>query len=58
MLDSKSGRKVAELPIGKRVDGVEFDPAQQLVWGANGEARVIHEDDPTATTWSRTSRRS
>ena len=48
VLDSKTGRKVAEVPIGKRVDGVEFDPAQQLVFSSNGEGTltVIHEDDP------------
>jgi DNA-binding beta-propeller fold protein YncE len=47
VLDSQSGRKVAELPIGKRVDGVEFDPARQLVFSSNGEGTltVIHEDD-------------
>jgi DNA-binding beta-propeller fold protein YncE len=48
VLDSKTGRKVAEVPIGKRVDGVDFDPAQQLVFSSNGEGTltVIHEDDP------------
>jgi DNA-binding beta-propeller fold protein YncE len=48
VLDSETGRRVAELPIGDGVDGVAFDPAQQLVFSSNGEGTltVIHEDDP------------
>jgi DNA-binding beta-propeller fold protein YncE len=48
VLDSETGRHVAELPIGEGVDGVAFDPAQQLVFSSNGEGTltVIHEDDP------------
>ena len=48
VLDSETGRHVAELPIGDGVDGVAFDPVQQLVFSSNGEGTltVIHEDDP------------
>jgi DNA-binding beta-propeller fold protein YncE len=48
VIDSETGRRVADLPIGEGVDGVAFDPAQQLVFSSNGEGTltVIHEDDP------------
>ena len=48
VLDSQTGRRVADVPIGEGVDGVAFDPAQQLVFSSNGEGTltVIHEDDP------------
>jgi len=48
VLDSETGRRVADLPIGAGVDGVAFDPAQQLVFSSNGDGTltVIHEDDP------------
>jgi DNA-binding beta-propeller fold protein YncE len=48
VLDSETGRRVADLPIGEGVDGVAFDPAQQLVFSSNGDGTltVIHEDDP------------
>jgi DNA-binding beta-propeller fold protein YncE len=48
VLDSETGRRVADLPIGEGVDGVAFDPVQQLVFSSNGEGTltVIHENDP------------
>jgi YVTN family beta-propeller protein len=48
VLDSETGRRVADLPIGEGVDGVAFDPTQQLVFSSNGDGTltVIHEDDP------------
>ena len=48
VLDSETGRFVAELPIGEDVDGVAFEPAQQLVFASCGDGTlaVIHEDDP------------
>jgi len=48
VLDSETGRRVATLPIGDGVDGVAFDPGQQLVFSSNGDGTltVIHEDDP------------
>ena len=48
ILDTNSGRAVATLPIGKGVDGAEFDDATQDAFSANGEGTltVVHESDP------------
>lgn len=48
VLDSESGRRIAELPIGGGVDGVAFDAALQRVLSSNGEGTlsVFHEDAP------------
>jgi YVTN family beta-propeller protein len=48
ILDTKTGRLVAALPIGKGVDGADYDPATQDVFSANGEGTltVVHESDP------------
>jgi DNA-binding beta-propeller fold protein YncE len=52
VLDSQSGRKVAELPIGEGVDGVAFDASRQLIFASCGEGvlTVIHEDTPDRYT--------
>jgi DNA-binding beta-propeller fold protein YncE len=49
MLDSDNGKIIGQLPIGKGVDGVIFDPAAKLVITSNGEGTltVIHEDSPS-----------
>ena len=46
VLDSRSGKVVATLPIGKGPDGAEFDPGTGLAFSPNGEGTltVIHED--------------
>lgn len=46
VLDADSGQSVASVPIGKGVDGDEFDPASQNIYSANGEGTltVIHEE--------------
>ncbi len=46
--DVYSGKAVASVPIGKGVDGAEFDPATQDVYSANGEGTltVVHEQAP------------
>jgi hypothetical protein len=43
---------VASVPIGKGVDGGEFDPATQNVFSANGEGNitVVHEVSPDRYT--------
>jgi DNA-binding beta-propeller fold protein YncE len=43
-----SGQPVATVPIGKGVDGGEFDPATQNMFSANGEGTitVVHELSP------------
>jgi YVTN family beta-propeller protein len=47
ILDTETGRSVATLPIGKGVDGAEFDPQAQNAFSANGEGSltIVHEVD-------------
>ncbi len=40
VLDSDKGNIVAQLPIGKRVDGVVFDPELKLAISSNGEGTM------------------
>lgn len=49
MLDSHNGNIIAQVPIGKGVDGVIFDPQEKLIITSNGEGTltVIHEDSPS-----------
>jgi DNA-binding beta-propeller fold protein YncE len=46
VLDAESGRVMADLPIGERVDGAAFDSSSQLAFSSNGEGTltVVHED--------------
>ena len=48
VLDANSGKVLATLPIGKRVDGVAFDPETGYAFSSNGDGTltVVHEDDP------------
>jgi YVTN family beta-propeller protein len=48
ILDLKTGRSVATVPIGAGVDGAEFDADSQSAFTANGEGTltVVHEEDP------------
>lgn len=48
VVDAKSGRLVAELPIGGRPDGAAFDAALGMAYSSNGDGTltVVHEDDP------------
>ncbi len=48
VLDTSSGKPVAEVPIGEHPDGAAFDPATNLVYSPNGEGTltVIKEDNP------------
>ena len=39
--DSDSGKRVAELPIGKHVDAAAFDPATSLVFSSNGDSADV-----------------
>ncbi|MGI4869566.1 MAG: YncE family protein [Janthinobacterium lividum] len=51
--DSKTGRQVAVLPIGKGVDGAAFDPTTGNIItsnGGTGTLTVIHQDSPTKYT--------
>ncbi len=49
VINSLTGEKVAELPIGAGVDGVVFDPARQVALSSNGSGTltVVHEDSPS-----------
>jgi hypothetical protein len=40
VLDSDNGKIVAQVPIGKRVDGVIFDPATSQAISSNGEGSI------------------
>ena len=51
--DSKTGKQVTVLPIGKGADGAVFDPTTGNVVtsnGASGTFTVIHQDSPTKYT--------
>jgi DNA-binding beta-propeller fold protein YncE len=39
--DSVTGKRVAELPIGKHVDAAAFDPATALVFSSNGDSADV-----------------
>jgi YVTN family beta-propeller protein len=48
VLDARSGRQVAELPIGGHPDAAAFDPVLKTVFSSNGgdgTLTVVHEDD-------------
>ena len=40
ILDSETGKVVANVPIGERVDGVVFDPGKKRAYSSNGEGSV------------------
>jgi YVTN family beta-propeller protein len=47
--DMKTGKIVAQIPIGEGVDANRFDPATGLVFSSNGESgtlTIAHEDNP------------
>ena len=48
VVDSRAGRVVATLPIGRGVDGVVFDPGTSLAFSSNGEGTltVVREVTP------------
>lgn len=48
IVDARSGRHVATVPIGDAPDGAEFDPALATAFSSNGEGTltVVHEEDP------------
>lgn len=39
--DSDSGKRIAELPIGRHVDAAAFDPATSLVFSSNGDSADV-----------------
>jgi YVTN family beta-propeller protein len=51
--DMKTGKVVAQIPIGEGVDANRFDPATGLVFSSNGESgtlTIAHEDSPNKFT--------
>jgi YVTN family beta-propeller protein len=48
ILNTETGKAVATLPIGKGVDGADFDTESQNAFSANGEGTltIVHESDP------------
>jgi len=51
--DMKTGKVVAQIPIGEGVDANRFDPATGLVFSSNGESgtlTIAHEDGPNKFT--------
>jgi len=48
VMDALTGKVVASLPIGKRVDGVAFDPETKRAFSSNGEGTVtvVEEMNP------------
>ena len=51
--DMKSGKVVAQFPIGEGVDANRFDPGTGLVFSSNGESgtlTIAHEDGPNKFT--------
>src|SRR5882757_4061171 len=52
MMDSKSGKVVATVPIGDRVDANTFDPGTQFAFAScgDGTVTVAHEDTPDKLT--------
>ena len=51
--DMKTGKVVANVPIGEGVDANRFDPATGLVFSSNGESgtlTIAHEDSPDKFT--------
>ena len=47
VLDAQSGKVIATLPIGERVDGVAFDPILKRAYSANGDGTmtVVQEEN-------------
>jgi DNA-binding beta-propeller fold protein YncE len=48
ILDTRAGKVIATVPIGKGVDGVGFDPGTELIFSSNGEGSltVVKESGP------------
>ena len=52
VVDAKTGKIVATLPIGQGVDANRFDPGTSLAFSSNGDGTltVVHEDTPDKYT--------
>ena len=47
VVDAESGKVIANLPIGEKVDGAGFDPESKCAFSSNGDATmtVVKEDE-------------
>jgi DNA-binding beta-propeller fold protein YncE len=53
VVDAKTGKVVATVPVGNGVDAAAFDPGTQLAFapnGGDGTVTIIHEDSPDKFT--------
>jgi DNA-binding beta-propeller fold protein YncE len=48
VIDSKKGNIVAQVPIGKGVDGVVFDPKLRMAFSSNGEGTITVVQESSA----------
>lgn len=48
VISSENGNPVAQLPIGKRVDGVVFDPKSKRAFSSNGEGTITVVEEISA----------
>lgn len=48
VIDSEKGNIVAQLPIGKRVDGVAFDAKLKMAFSSNGEGSITVVEEVSA----------
>ncbi|GHN02063.1 hypothetical protein WSM22_35520 [Cytophagales bacterium WSM2-2] len=48
IVDSEKGNIVAQVPIGKRVDGVVFDPKLKMAFSSNGEGTITVVEEVSA----------
>jgi YVTN family beta-propeller protein len=49
VVDDRSGRTIATVPIGAGPDAVAFDPSTNTIFSSNGKdgtLTIVHEDDP------------
>jgi DNA-binding beta-propeller fold protein YncE len=51
VLDAGNGKIVAQLPIGKRVDGVIFDPVNKTIISSNGEGTMTVVQEVSANEY-------
>jgi hypothetical protein len=53
VVDAKSGKVIATVPVGEGVDANRFDPGTRLAFSSNGDTgtlTVVHEDTPDKYT--------
>ena len=51
ILDAQTGKVVATLPIGDRVDGVAFDPVLKRAYSSNGDGTITVVQEENASSF-------